>query len=72
MFSSMSHEFALSSPRFLVRRRVKHEKINSESTSDHVLFFKVNYLNTVGLYQYVKSTLLTSENYRINHPRKKS
>ena len=51
MFSSMSHEFALSSPRFLVRRRVKHEKINSESTSDHVLFFKVNYLNTVGLYQ---------------------
>ena len=51
MFSSMSHEFALSSPRSLVRRRVKHEKINSESTSDHVLFFKVNYLNTVGLYQ---------------------
>ena len=51
MFSSMSHEIALSSLRSLVRPRVKHEKINSESTSDHVLFFKVYYLNTVGLYQ---------------------
>ena len=26
MFSSMSHQFALSSPRSLVRRRVEHEK----------------------------------------------
>ena len=38
MFSSMSDEFALSSLRLLVRRRVEHEKRNSESTSDHVLF----------------------------------
>ena len=34
----MSDEFALSSLRLLVRRRVEHEKRNSESTSDHVLF----------------------------------
>ena len=70
MFSSMSNEFALSSLRLLVRRRVEHEKRNSESTSDHVYF--VYYLNTVGLYRQVKSTLLTNEKHRMHHPRKKS
>ena len=35
----MSHEFALSSLRSLVSRRVEHEKRNSESASDHVLFY---------------------------------
>ena len=38
IFSSMSHEFTLSSLRPLVRRRVEQEKRNSESTSDHRSF----------------------------------
>ena len=67
VFSSMSHEFALGSLRSLVSRRVEHEKRNSESASDHVLF-----LFFQSLYRQVKSTFLTNEKRRIHHPRKKS
>ena len=47
IFRSMSHEFALSSLRSLVRRRVEQEKRNSESTSDHrsLLASKVDFIN---------------------------
>ena len=47
IFSSMSHEFALSSLRSLVRRRVEQEKRNSESTSDHrsLPASKVDFIN---------------------------
>ena len=47
IFSSMSHEFALSSLRSLLRRRVEQEKRNSESTSDHrsLPASKVDFIN---------------------------
>ena len=70
MLSWISHEWALSSLRSLVRRPVEHEKRNSEFTRDHVLFCLLSKRNSS--LPANKVDFINEWKHRILHPRKKS